>query len=217
MEKKHKVHNVIVLDESGSMKSIKGVTIQGFNELVQTIKSIEPEFPEQEHLITFITFNSHEKKVIHFNEPVSTIKELNASSYNPNSGTPLIDAFAFAINKVKVLYTDEEDYNVSVTVLTDGEENASREFTKEDISRLMEELDKDRWTFNYIGTDHDIESMAALLSIRNTQSFDKSADGVHHMFEMEKHAKMQYSHKIRNKESTRDYYKDATGEEEKKD
>jgi nucleoside-triphosphatase THEP1 len=47
MEKKHQVHNLIILDESGSMEPIKKTIIQGFNELVQTIQGIEKQFPEQ--------------------------------------------------------------------------------------------------------------------------------------------------------------------------
>ena len=50
MQKKHEVHNLIILDESGSMDSIKKNIIQGFNEIVQTVKGIEKEFSEQEHL-----------------------------------------------------------------------------------------------------------------------------------------------------------------------
>jgi nucleoside-triphosphatase THEP1 len=40
MEKKHKIYNLIILDESGSMESIKKTIINGFNEVVQTIKSV---------------------------------------------------------------------------------------------------------------------------------------------------------------------------------
>ena len=57
MEKRHQVHNLIILDESGSMECIKRTIIQGFNELVQTIKGIEKQFPEQEHFISFVSFN----------------------------------------------------------------------------------------------------------------------------------------------------------------
>jgi hypothetical protein len=41
MSNKHQVHNLIILDESGSMESIKEATIQGFNEIVQTIKGVQ--------------------------------------------------------------------------------------------------------------------------------------------------------------------------------
>ena len=52
METKHQVHNLIILDESGSMGSIKKTIIQGFNEIVQTVKGVELNFPEQEHFIS---------------------------------------------------------------------------------------------------------------------------------------------------------------------
>ena len=56
-EQRHKVHNLIILDESGSMDSIKSTIIQSFNEIVQTIKGIEKEFLEQEHFISLVSFN----------------------------------------------------------------------------------------------------------------------------------------------------------------
>ncbi|GAB1370153.1 hypothetical protein MASR1M45_02110 [Candidatus Kapaibacterium sp.] len=74
MEKKHQVHNLIILDESGSMESIKKNIIQGFNELVQTIQGIEKQFPEQQHYITFVSFNGLEQKLLHFIDPVRKLK-----------------------------------------------------------------------------------------------------------------------------------------------
>lgn len=65
MNKNHHVHNLIILDESGSMQSIKSTIITGFNELVQTIQGIEKQFPEQEHTISFLTFNGLGQK-FHF-------------------------------------------------------------------------------------------------------------------------------------------------------
>lgn len=52
MENKTHVHNLIILDESGSMDSIKTSIMQGFNEIVQTTKGIAAQFPEQEHFIS---------------------------------------------------------------------------------------------------------------------------------------------------------------------
>jgi hypothetical protein len=69
MENKHQVHNLIILDESGSMEPIKTTIIQGFNELVQTIQGIEKQFPEQEHFISFVSFNGLGHKLLHFIDP----------------------------------------------------------------------------------------------------------------------------------------------------
>lgn len=57
MYNKQKIFNLIILDESGSMQSIKQPTIDGFNETVQTIKGIQQQHPEEEHYITLVTFN----------------------------------------------------------------------------------------------------------------------------------------------------------------
>jgi hypothetical protein len=70
MENKQQVHNLIILDESGSMASIQETTIQGFNEIVQTIKGIEKQYPDQEHFISLISFNGLGIKTHHFTDRV---------------------------------------------------------------------------------------------------------------------------------------------------
>ena len=77
MESKHKVHNLIILDESGSMNSIKSLIINGFNELVQSVKEIELQFPEQQHLISMVSFNDLNNKILHFVEPVYKLNAIN--------------------------------------------------------------------------------------------------------------------------------------------
>ena len=99
---------------------------------------------------------------------------INDSSYKPASLTPLYDAMAFSISNLKQYLEGKENYSVLVTILTDGEENASKEYTGIEISRLVEELKSQNWTFTYIGTDHDVEKMALMLNINNTMSFDKN-------------------------------------------
>lgn len=202
MDKKHQVHNLIILDESGSMSVIKSTIIQGFNELVQTIHGIEKQFPEQEHFVSFLTFNSLGKRLLHFMEPAGRLKQIDDKSYNPDASTPLYDAMGFGINKLKLALEEQTGYNVLVTILTDGEENASIEFSGNDIKKLVEELKQNNWTFTYIGTDHDVEKIAFSLSITNTMVFEKNDDDIKSMFMKEKNARFNYSKKIRSKEDT---------------
>jgi hypothetical protein len=202
MDKKHQVHNLIILDESGSMSVIKSTIIQGFNELVQTIHGIEKQFPEQEHFVSFLTFNSLGKRLLHFMEPAGRLKQIDDKSYNPDASTPLYDAMGFGINKLKQALEEQTGYNVLVTILTDGEENASIEFSGNDIKKLVEELKQNNWTFTYIGTDHDVEKIAFSLSITNTMVFEKNDDDIKSMFMKEKNARFNYSKKIRSKEDT---------------
>jgi uncharacterized protein YegL len=203
MEQKHHVHNLIILDESGSMQSIKESIISGFNELVQTIQGIEKQTPEQKHFVSFVSFNSLEKKLLHFVDPVSQLKKINAQSYQPQAQTPLFDAMGFSINKLREYLAGKKDYNVLVTILTDGQENDSREFSRTAIQKLIQELEQNNWTFTYIGADHDIDRAASSLSIRNVSKFDKNPDEMKKMFDKEKLARLNYTEKIRRKEDTR--------------
>ena len=84
MTKKHEVHNLVILDESGSMDSIKKTIIQGFNEIVQTVKGIGKEFPEQEHFISLVTFNGLGQKLLHFIDPVNKLDGIDEKRYQPD-------------------------------------------------------------------------------------------------------------------------------------
>src|SRR4051794_19867919 len=137
MNNKHQVHNLIILDESGSMESIKKTIIQGFNEIVQTVKGIEKEFPEQEHFISLVSFNGLGHKLLHFIDPANKLDQIDETRYKPGASTPLYDAIGFSINKLRQALQGQTDYNVLVTILTDGEENASKEFSGNDIRKLI--------------------------------------------------------------------------------
>lgn len=217
MEKKHHVHNLIILDESGSMSSIKNTIIQGFNELVQTIQGIEKQFPEQEHFISFMSFNSLGQKLLHFTDPASNLRQIDDNNYNPASQTPLYDAMGFSISKLKQSLEGQTNYNVLVTILTDGEENDSKEFSKNDIKKLIEELKQNRWTFTYIGTDHDIDKIANQLSINNTLVFEKNDADIKYMFKKDRSSRSNYSKKLSNNEDIiSNYFIDIEEDKEKK-
>lgn len=208
MDKKHQVHNLIILDESGSMESIKKTIMQGFNEIVQTVKGIQHEFPEQEHFISLISFNGLGQKLLHFIDPVSKLEQIDESRYHPDASTPLYDAIGFGISKLRQVVDNQTDCNVLVTILTDGEENASKEYSGKDVKKLIEEMKLNRWTFTYIGADHDVEKAATSISISNSIVFEKNIGSMNTLFEKEKSARGRYSQKIRSNEVTdSDFYK----------
>lgn len=217
MKNKHQVHNLVILDESGSMSSIKSLIINGFNELVQTVKGIEEQFPDQEHLISMVSFNALNNKILHFIDPVSKLDAINDSTYNPASMTPLFDAMGFSISKLKQYLEGKESYSVLVTILTDGEENASKEYTGLAIKNLVEELKQQNWTFTYIGADHDVEKMAASMNIHNTMSFDKNDSDIKRMFIKESRSRVRYSLNVSEGEtSSDDFYATSDADEIKK-
>ncbi len=206
MSNKHHVHNLIILDESGSMHGIKDNIIKGFNEIVQTIKGIESGYQEQEHFISLVSFNGLGHKILHYMDPVSKLNEIDANRYQPNASTPLYDAMGFSFGKLRQILQNVSEYNVLVTILTDGAENASKEFTGPAIKTLIEELKQKKWTFTYIGADHDVEKFARSISIENTLTWQKTEAGMTEMFQKEHTARKMYSEKIRNKEETNSGY-----------
>ena len=89
-----------------------------------------------------------------------------------------------------------------VTILTDGEENASKEYSGKATKELIEELKLNRWAFTYIGTDHDVEKTAQSLSITNTITFQKNKAGTKIMFAKERVGRHIHSQRIRDKVDT---------------
>ena len=209
MDTKHQVHNLIILDESGSMDSIKNMIISGFNEIVQTVKSVASQFPEQEHFISLVSFNGEGQKELLYRQPIEKLEQIDGSKYLPNASTPLYDAMGFSIAKLRNDLYNGAPHNVLVTILTDGEENCSKEYNGLTIKKLIEDLKQKNWTFTYIGADHDVEGFALNIAISNTIHFKKNSSSINTMFDSEKRARVRYNEKIRNHESVQeDYYKE---------
>jgi hypothetical protein len=212
---KRTVHNLIILDESGSMESIKDATITGFNEVVQTIKGVEKQYPEQEHFISLVTFNGLGITEQLFNEKVKTLREIDEESFQPDASTPLFDAIGFSVNKLRRITDRKKSCDVLVTILTDGEENASREFTNESVKSLIDEMKKKGWTFTYIGANHDVEKIAFSLSITNSLKFAANPADVKRAFDLDKKARHVHAGKLRRGEVAQEsYFEDAEKEEE---
>jgi hypothetical protein len=217
METKHKVYNLIILDESGSMQSIKKTIMNGFNEVVQTIKSVSLEYPEQEHTVTFVSFNSSGIKKIHENSKIESLNQINDRSYQPNGGTPLFDAMGASFFNLNWIIEKEnpKNYNVLVTILTDGEENASKEHTGESIKEIIELYKSKNWTFTYIGANHDVNLFASRISINNVMKFETSEEDMQRMFIRDRNARMNYSKKIRDFEDVSgDYFQQSQNDED---
>lgn len=215
MDAKHKVFNLIILDESGSMSSIKQSIISGFNEVVQTVKGVAKQFPEQEHLITFVTFNSLQVKTHFENEDVTKLELIDENQYHPDAMTPLYDAIGLSIAQLRKVTDTLSGYHVLVTILTDGEENDSKEYTGQTIKQLIDELKLQQWTFTYIGANHDVEKFALSISITNTMKFKANESDMKRMFGEERSSRMRHSGRIQRKESTiDDFYTEKPSDNE---
>ncbi|WP_210487295.1 vWA domain-containing protein [Rufibacter aurantiacus] len=204
------IHNLIILDESGSMNSIKKETMSGFNELVQTLKGMKGRFPEQEHFISLFTFNGEGIKPRLYKLPVKGLKEIDEKIYRPYSQTPLFDAIGTSVSKLRDDLGDLANTNVLVTILTDGRENASREYTGAQVKRLIEEQKQKGWTFTYIGANHDVEHVATSISIPNSIAFKSTPKGTTGVFSRERTSRMEYLRKLNNNEDISSGYYDES-------
>lgn len=194
-----RVFNLIILDESGSMELIKREAVSGFNETVQTIKAAQKKFPSQRHFVSLVTFNGDKISTVYDVRPVEEITELNESDFCPNCTTPLYDAMGMSLLSLEQK-TRSGDV-VLVTIITDGEENASREFNRLQIRGLVERLREKHWVFTYIGTNQDVTRVAQNLSINNSVSFSYSPKGTKAVFARENSCRMKFFACLRDTET----------------
>ena len=195
----------------------KKTIINGFNEVVQTIKGVALEYPEQEHTVTFVSFNSFGIKKIHENSKIEMLNQIDERSYIPDGATPLFDAMGasfFSLNSI-IEKENPKNYNVLVTILTDGEENASKEHSTKSIKAKIEELKLKNWTFTYIGANHDVDMFASRISITNVMKFETNEEDMQRMFMRDRNARMNYSKKIRDFEDVSgDYFQQPENDED---
>lgn len=171
---KTRIFNLIILDESGSMLSIKNEAINNVNESLQTILKAQKENPDQEHYVTFVSFNNRHK-TIWDRIPATEAKTITENDYNPSCSTALYDAMGFSLNELRPNVADND--RVLVTIVTDGMENASCEYNGNAIKILVDELKAKGWVFAYMGANHDVEAAAAHISITNIMKFKATAEG----------------------------------------
>lgn len=190
-----KVFNLIVVDESGSMSVIKRQALAGMNETIETIKAMQKQHEEMEQRITLITFDSTHTNFIFNNAPADSAHPLKDKDYNPCGATPLYDAIGQGVTRLFALVGEED--HVLVTIITDGMENASQEYSLEMVKSLIKKLEKQNWTFSLIGTDNlDVEIMAYDMNIQNHLSFKEDAEGTEEMFMKERVCRMEYNRKV---------------------
>ncbi len=215
---KQRVFNLIILDESGSMSDIAKQAVSGLNETFQTIRNAQKEHQEQQHFISFVTFNSARIKSVLNRQKVESDKMLKWTDYDPNDCTPLFDAMGRSLNELKG-HVGEEDV-VLVTIITDGYENASREYSGRDIKNLVAQLKEKGWVFAYIGTNQDVDAVADDMGIRSRMHYEYSDLGASEMFRTESRSKREFFARLHREgrnfmmEDSYDYFESNNQDEE---
>ena len=187
---KTKVYNVIIMDRSGSMWDIQKPAIMGFNEVLGGVKSSQKKYSgTQEQLITLVLFDSDGIEDIYWNADPSTAKRLTTDTYVPGAATPLYDAMGRTLTRLEKELKDDQNHSVVVTVITDGYENSSEEYSCAAINALVKHLKAEGWSFAYMGTDHDVKGVSVSLAITNVIQFEKTEEETMETFRKERRAR----------------------------
>lgn len=157
---------IFLMDRSGSMSGSEKDTIGGFNSFVQREK--KKEFITR---VTTILFDD-KYEVLYKRKSIYEVDELTDKQYWVRGCTALLDAIGKTINT----FDKEIDNKVLFVIMTDGLENSSREFSKEQIRSL---INSHNWEFIFIGADIDSYSEAGHLGIEKsrTANYRKSKRG----------------------------------------
>jgi hypothetical protein len=176
--KENSTRIAIILDRSGSMESCKESTVAGFNEFIRTQKEIAGEVN-----VKLVQFDDQYETV--FDKPLKDCPELTQSTFVPRGSTALLDAQGRTIielgRELAALAEQERPSKVIVVTLTDGLENASKEYNLEKIGEIIrEQRDKYNWDFVFLGANQDAIATAAAMSIPmpSAMSYSTSKAGV---------------------------------------
>ena len=194
---KTQVFNLVILDKSGSMESIRQQAIDGYNETLATIRVAQEKHKDtQEHFVSLAAFCGCGVTMIYDSTPILQVEQLKPEQYEPCCSTPLFDAIGTTVRKLKNSVKEIEDAAVVVTVITDGYENASHEWNAPAIKALIEECKKDGWVFSFIGASRDILKVAETIAIQNTLLWEKTVQGTEEMFSASGNASSRFFDKI---------------------
>lgn len=196
---KAKIYNLIIVDESGSMGCLRKSTLSGINETIGTIRSAQEEFlATQVHTLTLVTFDSGSSRpdvrTMIDNQPVYEVKDFK--NYSPNGCTPLYDAMGQSLTRLHDRIKDDKEATAVVTILTDGLENASREWNADKLRRLIEQLKSEGWSFAYMGSEHNVKEVTDLLSIENVVEFSHDDLGTDSTWIRERSSRRAYYEKM---------------------
>ena len=143
----------VVMDRSGSMASVHEATVSGFNEFINGQK----QTPGTADLMLVLFDDRYE---VPYDKPISQVEPMTLAEFVPRGTTALNDAIGKTVtgigSKLAQLPEAERPGQVIVVILTDGHENASKEFSREQVARMIEhQRSVYSWQFLFLGANQD--------------------------------------------------------------
>ena len=165
---------IVILDKSGSMSLTQSETINGFNLFLSEQKdnNIDNEIKTK---FTIIMFNDN--VYLENYENIMDVPNLDQNRYSPCGLTSLYDAIGSSIEK----YNNE--FNNLCLIITDGEENTSKKWNKNDVFNNIELLKTQRaWSFIYYGANQNSYHEANKIGINNSRNYLSTPQGTQSLF-----------------------------------
>lgn len=177
MEKYVKIINII--DKSGSMGDMLDTAINGFNEFLQEQKKVDGKA-----LVTTILFND-KYKVLYKDVDIKNCEFFNKTNYVPGGMTALYDAIGITaeneIENLGSLPLEQRPEKTLCIILTDGYENRSSKFKREQIKDIITEMRNDfNWEFIFLAANEDASTTAETMGISkgNSYAFTNTSAGI---------------------------------------
>ena len=172
----------ILLDRSGSMMSIADDIVDGLNRLL-TQQRTQPG----RVIVTLAQFDTHNPfELVIDAVPLREVTDMDRAWFQPRGGTPLFDSIGRLISHVEGSNLGQtESVDHVVVIVTDGEENSSTEFNRQQVFDLIDRKGKDGWVFIYLGSEPQSYADADALAVShaNARHWDKSAHGTRDMMD----------------------------------
>lgn len=186
---------IIVADRSGSMGSIRNDAIGSFNAFLEDQKKHPGEA-----LLTYTQFDG-EYEIVYSGKPIKDVQPLNEETFVPRGSTALLDAVGRTIDEVgKRLHNTPEDQRperVLMVILTDGGENASHTFSREQIfDKIKHQRDIYKWEFVFLAAGQEAFAEAQAIGIVTANIVAYSAgDADQHVGAIRKMSNATYSYR----------------------
>ena len=167
---------VFILDRSGSMAGLVSDTIGGFNEMIEKQKK-----EEGKALVTTVLFDT-DKTTLHDRMDIQEVAPMTENEYRVGGCTALLDALGGTIHHIMDIhrYIRPEDVpeHVVFVVTTDGMENASREYSADQVKKMVEERRKGGWEFLFLGANIDAVKTGERFGFAKENAVNYHADAV---------------------------------------
>ena len=167
---------VFVLDKSGSMAGLESDTIGGYNSLLEKQKK-----EDGEAVVSTVLFND-EVDLIHDRVNLSQIEKLTDKEYFVGGCTALLDAVGTTIKRVNKIRNElKEEYIPSKTlfvIITDGYENASKEYSYQKIKEMIQKQKEAGWEFIFLGANIDAIEEASKVGISEDRAVSYCCDPI---------------------------------------